>query len=120
MELSRQRRVRLWAEFQAVRNQGQSKAGRFLVIGSLADPSLADDRKFGFITSKKCSKKAVARNLIRRRLRQIVRQHGDFLLPNQMVVTIARWCAVEASYAELEKDWLKIVKRLGIWKGEPV
>jgi len=118
MDLTRQRRLRQWAEFHAVRTKGHSAAGRYVVIGALTDPSLDGERKFGFVTSKKAGKKAVTRNLLRRRFRHIVRDHGDMLLPDQMVVTIARWQAATASFAELEKDWLKVVKRLKIWQKE--
>ncbi len=118
MELSRQRRLRQWAEFHLVRTVGQSAAGKYLVIGSYTNDDLAGERKFGFVTSKKAAKKAVTRNILRRRLRQIVRQHGDSLIENQMIVSIARWKAKDATYSELENDWLKIVKRLKIWKEE--
>ncbi|MCL4169067.1 UNVERIFIED_CONTAM: hypothetical protein GTU68_020419, partial [Idotea baltica] len=60
--------MRLWGEFQTVRTKGQSAAGRYLVVGTLDDPSAAGQR-FGLITSKKVGK-AVHRNLIRRRLRE--------------------------------------------------
>jgi ribonuclease P protein component len=73
------------------------------------------DRRFGFITSKKASKKAVTRNLLRRRFREIIRKHGDTLLPHQMVVTIARWRAAEATFAELEADWLKTARKLNTY-----
>jgi len=117
MKLTRQRRMRLWGEFQTVRQKGQSAAGRYLVIGTLEDPS-AQDRNLGLITSKKVGN-AVTRNLIRRRLREIIRKWGDHLPPQQMVVTIARWRAAEATLIELERDWIKIAKRLNIWRENP-
>ena len=116
MKLTRQRRMRQWGEFQTVRSKGQSAAGRFLVVGTLDDPS-ANDRRFGLITSKKVGN-AVTRNLVRRRLREIIRKWGDHLPPRQMTVTIARWRAGEATLDELEQDWLKITKRLNIWHEE--
>lgn len=115
MKLSRQRRMRDWSEFHSVRTGGQSKAGRFLVIGTCEDPSLGD-RKFGFITSKKASKKAVTRNLLRRRFREIVRKWGDHLPEKHRIVTIARYKAAEASFQELEADWISTAKRLKIWR----
>lgn len=109
--------MRQWGEFQSVRQNGHSKGGRYLVIGTLADPTAAT-RRFGFITSKKAGK-AVTRNLLRRRFREIVRKWGDHLPPQQMVVTIARWRASQATFQELEADWLKTVKKLGIWNETP-
>jgi ribonuclease P protein component len=113
MKLTRERRMRQWGEFHAVRTNGRSAGGRFIVLGAWSDPSIPD-RRFGFITSKKASKKAVTRNLLRRRFREIIRKHGDTLLPHQMVVTIARWRAAEATFAELEADWLKTARKLKI------
>lgn len=116
MDLTRKRRMRQWGEFQNVRQKGQSAAGRYLVLGVLADDEMTD-RRFGFITSKKTGK-AVTRNLLRRRLREIVRRWGDHLPRNLMLVSIARWRASEATYQELERDWLKIVKRLKLWEDQ--
>jgi ribonuclease P protein component len=118
MKLTRKRRMRQWGEFQAVRNKGRSAGGRFLVLGAWEDSS-SDDQRFGFITSKKASKKAVVRNLLRRQFREIVRKHGDSLRPQQMVVTIARWRASQATFAELEADWIKTAKKLKIWRKSP-
>lgn len=117
MKLSRQRRMRDWSEFHAVRTSGQSKAGRFLVIGLCEDDQL-EDRKFGFITSKKASKKAVVRNLLRRRFREIIRKWGDHLPNKHRIVTIARFRAAEADFEELEADWIKTAKRLKIWRDD--
>ncbi len=119
MDLNRQRRMRQWGEFQVVRQKGQSAAGRFVVVGSYEDPT-ANDRRFGLVTSKKAGKKAVTRNLLRRRFREIIRKWGDHLPPRQMVVTIARFRAAQATHQELEADWLKVVKRLKIWSDEPI
>lgn len=116
MDLTRQRRMRQWGEFQTVRQKGRSTGGRYLVVGTYADPA-AMDRRFGFITSRKAGK-AVTRNLLRRRFREIVRKWGDHLPKNQMVVTIARWRASQATFQQLEEDWLKTIKRLKIWQDE--
>ena len=109
--------MRLWGEFQVVRKNGQSTAGKYLVLGVLADPSLAD-RRFGLITSKKAGN-AVTRNLLRRRFREIIRKWGDHLPPKVMVVTIARWNASKATPQELEDDWIKTARRLKIWHDSP-
>lgn len=115
MRLTRQRRMRQWGEFQAVRKLGQSTGGRFVVLGAHQDPALTST-SFGFITSKKASKKAVTRNLLRRRFREIVRKHGDSILTGHRVVTIARWRTAEATFHELEADWIKTAKRLKVWQ----
>ena len=118
MKLTRERRMRQWGEFQVVRIQGQSAAGKYLVLGKLVGQG-SPDRRFGLITSKKTGK-AVTRNLLRRRFREIIRKHGDNLPPNLMLVTIARWRASEATFQQLEADWIRTAKRLKIWQEQPV
>ena len=80
--------MRQWGEFQIVRNGGKSAAGKYLVLGKL-EGEIALDRRFGLITSKKAGK-AVTRNLLRRRFREIIRKHGDNLHQNVMLVAIQR------------------------------
>jgi len=110
--------MRQWGEFQIVRNGGQSAAGKYLVLGKLESKATLD-RQFGLITSKKAGK-AVTRNLLRRRFREIIRKHGDNLHQNVMLVTISRWRASQATFQQLEADWIKTAKRLKIWHEQPI
>lgn len=114
MKLTRQRRMRQWGEFQFVRQMGSSTGGKFVVLGACEDPSI-DESRFGLITSKKAGK-AVTRNLLRRRFREIIRKHGDHLPAGHRFVTIARWRAAQATFQELEDDWIKTAQRLKIWR----
>lgn len=100
-------------EFTRVRTTGQAKAGRFVVLSTLADPSL-DGIRTGFITTKK-SGKAHDRVRLRRIFRSLVRDHAaGFSDLQRYLVTIARHGASSATFAELEADWLKQAKRLGL------
>ncbi len=40
---------------------------------------------------------------------------GDHLPDQYRFVTIARFRAVDATYQELEADWIKTAKRLNLW-----
>lgn len=118
MRLPRSRRLTEGNEFRAVRESGESRVGRHLVIGFLEDPSEQGIR-FGFITSRRVGK-AVVRNRVRRQLRAIVREFGAGL-PGDLggkLVTIARYSASRASYAELAEDWQRALRRLAILPGE--
>ncbi|MBK8093239.1 MAG: ribonuclease P protein component [Verrucomicrobiaceae bacterium] len=68
---------------------------------------------FGLVTGRKIGG-AVQRNRVRRLLREIIRAHRAEIQPGWHLVTIARWRAPEASYHELESDWLHLAKKLGI------
>ncbi|WP_052573251.1 ribonuclease P protein component [Haloferula sp. BvORR071] len=113
MRLPRKQSMSKRADFLRVRTDGQAKAGRLVVVSSLADPALPH-LLVGFITTRKIGK-AHDRNLLRRRLRSIVQRHGHLLAdPKRLLVAIPRAGSAAASFAELEADWLKQVKRLGL------
>jgi len=115
MRLPRKSSMRDRADFLRVKTTGQAKAGRFVVLSTLADPSL-DGLRTGFITTKRCGK-AHQRNLLRRRLRSLVRTHGEnFTDLRRYLVTIARPGAAAADFAELEADWLRQASRLQLLK----
>ena len=101
------------ADFQKVRETGRSKAGRFLVLSTLEDTTLPHFM-VAFITTKKAGK-AHDRVLLRRRFRSIIQAHWDRVTPSlRYLVVIARYNTITATYAELEKDWLKTASRLGM------
>ena len=101
------------AEFARVKTTGQAKAGRFVILSTLADPALVSLRT-GFITTKR-SGKAHDRNLLRRRFRALVQAHAPgFSETRRFLVTIARPGAAQATFAELEADWLRQARRLGL------
>lgn len=112
MKLPRSSSINQAQDFLRIRKTGQAKAGRFVIVSTLADPSLTNIRP-AFITSKRAAKKAHDRNLIRRRLRSYLQAHApSFAEPKRFLVTIARAGAAQASNAELEADWLRQCRRL--------
>lgn len=101
------------ADFARVKTTGQAKAGRFVILSTLEDPSLGSLRT-GFITTKRCGM-AHDRNLLRRRFRALVQAHAPtFPEMRRFLVTIARPGASQATFAELEADWLRQARRLGL------
>lgn len=95
-----------------VKTAGTSEAGRFLVLSWAPLPAGQEGvaSSFGIITTKKVGH-AVIRNRQRRRVREILRAHGDGLAQGLRVVIIVRNRAVSADYADLEKDFLKLRQR---------
>ena len=55
---------------------------------------------------------AVQRNRVRRRLREIYRTNEAGLAPGWDIVIVARSRAVNAPYAELERSFIKLVRKL--------
>lgn len=73
--------------------------------------------RFGFTAAKKI-KKAVTRNIIRRRMKEIVRLNEYKLKEGFDIVIMARVNASESDYKGLEKSFNKLVKRKGLLKGD--
>lgn len=102
-------------EFARVKTTGQAKAGRFVILSTLADDSL-DGIRTGFITTRRSGRKAHDRVCMRRRFRALVQAHAPcFSDMRRYLVTIARPGAAQATFAELEADWLRQAKRLGLF-----
>jgi ribonuclease P protein component len=110
MQLKRSHTMKRASEFAMVRSKGQSEAGRFLILSTAPLPQAGEHSRFGIITTKRIGH-AVVRNLLRRRVREILREHGDPLQYGHYVVIIPRHTAATASYQELEKDFQKLLKR---------
>lgn len=76
-----------------------------------------DQRKrFGFLVSKKVSNKAAGRNLVKRRMRQIVAKNLPACQPGTACVFLARPKSLTADYASLEAEILRSMRALGAWR----
>lgn len=96
-------------QFDSVYNGGKSWAGKEIVLRAL--PNELDASRFGFVVSRRLGK-AVVRNRVKRRLREIVRQIQ--VRPGWDIILIARVPAVETDYKNLEKSVRKLLLRAGI------
>jgi len=106
------RRLTQSAEFAQVKKNGRVYRGRSVLL-SILRANDATRFRAGFITSRALGP-AVARNRVRRRLREIVRKHQREIVDGTWIVTIARAQAVGATYQELEVEWLRLAKRASI------
>ena len=102
------------AEFAAVREQGKSQHGNFMVLGTWQTSS-REPARIGLITSRRVGS-AVERNRTRRRLREIFRVHRNLLPPGLWMVVIPRRAAVRATFAALAEEWRALVARAGYLK----
>ena len=73
----------------------------------------SQENRLGITVSTKLGK-AVKRNLIRRRLREIYRLHEDEICRGYDIVVVARSLSAECSYSVLEADFLKAAGRLKV------
>ena len=69
------------------------------------------ENRLGLTTGTKLGH-AVVRNRVRRRLREIYRLQEHRFSPGYDIVVVARVRAVYSRYAELERDFLRLAKKL--------
>ena len=106
------RRLKLSREFERVRKGGRAVRGGVLMLSVL--PVDGEKRfRVGLITSRRVGG-AVARNRVRRRLREIVRRNQQALKGGIWFVVIARRSAAQTRSAALEAEWLRLARRAGI------
>src|SRR4051812_48121841 len=103
------RRLTQSAEFEQVKKNGRVYRGQLIVLGILPAKEATRFRA-GFVTSRALGR-AVARNRVRRRLREIVRKHQGEIVNETWIVTIARASSARASYEQLEAEWLRLANR---------
>ena len=91
--------------------------GRLLRVAAL-DLHSDTAPKVGIITSKRVGG-AVARNKVRRRLRELIRSVLPDFPRGLLVVAVAKQPAATASFEELRGEWLLLVRRLSILPALP-
>ena len=98
-------------EFRRVYGRGKSVGSAHIVLYAL--PNRRKVSRLGITVSTKVGK-AVVRNQIRRRLKEIYRSQEVNMLPGFDIVIVARVKASGASYQSLERDFLYVGKKLAI------
>ena len=104
--LGRNRRLRKTREFTAVRRTGRSWVNGLLVLRVASNETGLS--RVGFSISRRVGK-AVIRNRVKRRLKEIVRQRD--IAGSWDIVITARAPAARASYRELERAMEQLLSR---------
>ena len=97
--------------FRRLYAKGRSLASGTVVLYARRNGSR--ENRLGLTVGTKVGK-AVVRNRIRRRLREIYRLNEGRFRRGWDLVAVARSRAAEADYRELEKDFLRLAGKLGI------
>ncbi len=100
-------------QFGQVYREGRSWAGKLAVLKAL--PNRRGVTRCGLTVSRHVGK-AVVRNRVKRRLREIVRQTP--LKPGWDIVIIARAAAAAADYGSLERSARGLLAKAGLITGE--
>ncbi|MBF6601003.1 MAG: ribonuclease P protein component [Dehalococcoidia bacterium] len=104
--MRREQRLRRRRDFVAAYRDGRTQGNRLLVVR--VRPNGSETARFGFVAGKVVGG-AVVRNLVKRRLRAIVR--GLAVKPGLDVVVGARKAAAAAEYQELERALVALLRR---------
>ncbi|MDE2765481.1 MAG: ribonuclease P protein component, partial [Chloroflexota bacterium] len=100
-------RLRRRADFAALRERGASYAHPYLVLR--AAPNALPHSRFAFAVSKRVAKHAVARNLLRRRMREVARRSD--LRGGWDALFIARPACAGADFADVRKAMRSVGRR---------
>ena len=98
-------------EFRRLYYKGKSAAGSRLVLYVL--PNRTEVNRLGITVGTKLGK-AVVRNRVRRRIREIYRLSEARLARGRDLVVVARSRSVDAKYRELEEEFLRLAGKLGL------
>ncbi len=107
---TKQLRLQKSVQFKFVSTRGKRLKGRFFVV---IYKITNENNRLGVTASKKCSKKAVERNRLKRIIRESFR-HSQAQFSAYDIVVIARHWAVNATnqelFSELAGIWKKLAK----------
>ena len=103
--LPRYQRLKSDKDFKSLRKTGASASGRMVALRYI--PNAFEYSRFGFVVGRRISKLAVSRNLIRRRMREVVRRTK--VSPGWDLLFIARPAALNATFAELRAAVIKVI-----------
>ena len=101
------------SDFRRLYTRGKSAVSPSLVV--YCRRNRLGRNRFGFTVSKKLGK-AVVRNRVRRRMREIARLNNDALLSGYDIILVARGKAVNEKYRKLNDAFLHCCRQLGIQK----
>jgi ribonuclease P protein component len=110
--LKKENRLTKKNEFDNVFKRSKASSGRFVFLKVLEN-DLGISR-FGFIVSSKISKRAVIRNKIKRRLREIIQKNIINIEKGLDVVILARPNIINCDFGEIKEDTERLFKKLKI------
>lgn len=110
--LSRINRLKKRYQFNYVYKAGEHFSGKNIVL--YATTSKTKSIKVGFAVTKKIGK-AFKRNLVKRRLREIVRKQLPNLKQNYNIIVVAKESICDATFENLEVEFVNLLKKANLF-----
>jgi len=107
--LPKKNRLKRRKNFERLIKKGSFYKGVFLVLKTIKNEK--ENTRFGFIVSKKVSKKAVERNKVKRRMREVVRGLLGFVVPGYDVVFFAKKNILGKNFNEIKKEICALMEK---------
>ena len=102
-------------DFDNIFKKGRSVFNK--VLGLKVITNDLNINRFGVIVSNKISKKAVERNKIKRRIREVLKKEEPVLKKGYDIVVIALAEAKQKEYQDLEQTLKEKLSKLALYKG---
>ncbi len=117
LTLPRRRIIKRRSDFQCVYRKGRSFANRYFVL--YVFPSVSVRGHVGFAAGKKLGC-AVTRNRVKRLLRETYRLHQNRIREDAALLFVGRRAMTTAKLSEVEKAFLLLGEKSGIFKDAKV
>lgn len=112
--LAKRHRLTAEKDFARLFAKGRAFHGRGVTVKAVRSGS--DGPRIGFVVSTKVAKRAVVRNLVKRRMREIVRKRLAKLLGGVDIAFLARSESVSMTFQELERSIEEVLAKAGLYK----
>jgi ribonuclease P protein component len=115
-------RLKHWRDFRAVYQQGSRHHGSYLILRALSTPeteaqSHYSPTRIGISISTKVSKKAVQRNLIKRRIKGALQELLPRMNGGWQIVIVVKTQAIECKYADFLRELEQLLIKSKIING---
>lgn len=112
MSIAKTFRLHLEKDFKRIINKGQYFGSTYISIKILKNN--LDNSRFAILVGKSISKKAVTRNIIKRRIKEVIRQNLDLAAKGYDIIFFIKKSILELDFEKTRKEILLILKKTKI------
>lgn len=110
--LKKENRLSTKFEFNITRKYGKKISGRCFHLFYLQPKNYKGPTKIGFVISNKFDKRAVVRNKVKRKFREIFRKSLEIFPQDLWVVVHPKFICIDKSYEEISADINSVLSKI--------